>query len=91
MTRSQYNHNGCIAIDIDETLIINGSLNKKLIAWIEQRRSAGREIILWSSRGTVYAKQVANKHRITHLFDIITGKPCTIVDDKGWALSLIHI
>lgn len=74
----------CAAIDVDETLLISGKLNKDLIDWIERQKEREVELILWSARGKRYAEVFAERFNISHLFDVIISKPGVIVDDKGW-------
>lgn len=71
-------------IDIDGTLVRDGQLNAALVEWIERKRSAGYDIVLWSARGRKYAEDVAAHYQIAHLFHAIISKPGVIVDDMGW-------
>lgn len=83
--RPTFEPNGVIAVDIDGTLVIDGRPNSPLIEWIKAKQAEGRQMVLWSSRGTQYAIDTAQRLGITHLFSVIVGKPCAIVDDKGWS------
>lgn len=72
------------AIDVDDTLLINGEANDDLVEWIKRKKEEGTELVLWSARGRAYAREVAEKLEVSHLFDAIISKPGVIVDDKGW-------
>jgi len=72
------------AIDVDDTLLINGEANDDLVEWIKRKKEEGTELVLWSARGRAYAQEVAEKLKVSHLFDAIISKPSVIVDDKGW-------
>ena len=74
-----------IAIDVDGTLVINGVLNSKLLKWCRDRKQEGFTLMLWSARGSDYAKAAAKSCDAIDLFDTITGKPGYIVDDLGWS------
>ena len=74
----------CIAIDVDDTLIGRDGLDLGVVAFIEAKREEGMEVMLWSMRGRAYARAVAEKHRVAHLFDAIISKPGWILDDQGW-------
>ena len=87
-TRSKYPVQKVIAIDVDGTLFIKGCLNSRLVAWIKEKKTEGFEIIIWSCRGTDYARMAADKAGLTETADVIVSKPGYLVDDKGrdWAL-----
>lgn len=72
------------AIDVDDTLLINGKANDDLVEWIERKKKEGTELVLWSARGRDYAQEIAERLEVDHLFDAIISKPGVIVDDKGW-------
>ena len=74
----------CVAIDVDDTLYRNGVLNAGLVRWLRERKTDGWETMLWSARGSEYAKGAAERAGITELFDVIISKPGVIVDDMGW-------
>jgi len=73
-----------IAIDVDGTLIINGQVNDRLVAWCREKKEAGFQMILWSARGEKNAKNAAKQSKTEDLFAHILSKPAYIVDDKGW-------
>lgn len=81
---SHPNFNDTVAIDIDGTLVLNGALSESAMGWIHKQRGKGFDVILWSIRGGKYAREVAEKFEISGLFAAIIGKPCAIVDDRGW-------
>ena len=80
-----YPQRKCIAIDIDDTLIGKGKLNKVVYDLAKQRLAEGWEVVLWSARGKDYAQEIATKHGIADAFSMVMGKPSVIVDDKGWS------
>jgi len=84
MSKTTYPPRKVIAVDVDETLIIKGRLNTKLVEWIKGKKADGCQVNLWSARGSLYAWKVAEHHDITYLFDSIHSKPGIIVDDQGW-------
>ena len=73
-----------IAVDIDNTLITHGKLNNDLVDWCRHRKNDGFSLMLWSSRGMDYTKEIAEKHSLINLFDVICSKPGYVVDDVGW-------
>ena len=73
-----------IAVDVDETLIINGQINQGLIDWCISMKAAGYILMLWSARGQTHAERAASYTETETLFDHIISKPGYIVDDKGW-------
>lgn len=76
----------CIAIDVDGTLISReGALNERLAEWAGEKKAAGWEVVLWSMRGSRYARAVADRHGIAENFTAILSKPGHVVDDEGWA------
>lgn len=75
----------CVAIDVDETLVVDGKLNTCVIDYAKDRKAAGFEIILWSARGREHACQTAERFGIVDLFSSIISKPGYVVDDMGWA------
>ena len=83
--KTEWTPTKCVCIDVDGTLWINGTLNKKLCQWAKLRKKEGYDVILWSARGRIYAEKFAKKNKIESLFTFIIGKPSYIVDDKGWA------
>jgi hypothetical protein len=76
--------NDTVAVDIDETLIVKGRVSAKAVRWAEKKRAEGKFVILWSARGSRYAREVAEKHGVAGNFDAIIGKPRMILDDNGW-------
>lgn len=75
----------CVAIDVDNTLVINGKLNASVVDYIRERKTAGFEIILWSARGREHAEKTADRFCVRDLFSSIISKPGYVVDDMGWA------
>jgi hydroxymethylpyrimidine pyrophosphatase-like HAD family hydrolase len=81
---SKYKKSKVIAVDVDDTLIVNGELNHVLIDWLKKKDQEGYTLILWSMAGFYHAKRVAERFGIRELFHIIIPKPGYIVDDDGW-------
>jgi len=75
----------CVAIDVDDTLVINERLNTAVVDYAKERQAAGFEILLWSARGREHAEQIADKFGIRDLFSSIISKPGYIVDDMAWS------
>ena len=73
----------CIAVDVDETLIVGGKVNTELVTWCKEQKKKGFFMILWSARGMYNAKLAAVRSGIE--FDAIIPKPGHIVDDLGWS------
>ena len=79
---STYPRQQTIAVDVDQTLLVNGSINQELKNWCINQKKKGFFMILWSARGQKHAERVA---KIAGLeFDCIISKPGHIVDDLGW-------
>ena len=78
-----FNRQKCIAVDVDDTLIIGGKVNTDLVAWCKEQQAKGFFMILWSARGVNNAKLAAKRSGIQ--FDAIIPKPGHIVDDLGWS------
>lgn len=73
-----------IAVDVDGTLHNQNGCNVRLISWLKQQKMAGFDLMLWSSRGELHARNIANRFGVAELFDLICSKPGYVVDDQGW-------
>ena len=73
-----------IAVDVDDTLLINGEINQKLSKWCEARKTEGFCLILWSARGERHAEDTCKKAGLDDVFDYVISKPSYVVDDVGW-------
>jgi len=74
-----------IAIDVDGTLLINGTMCEPVVEFCRRCKAEGRySLTLWSARGKEYSQMIADHFGITDLFDDIVSKPGYIVDDQGW-------
>ena len=73
-----------VAVDIDGTLLEGGVINLRVMEWCKARKADGYEMILWSARGSAYAREIAAANALESTFDLIVGKPGLIVDDMGW-------
>lgn len=90
--RPKYPRQKVIAVDVDDTLIVNGLPNAALIEWLECRKAEGFSLTLWSMRGREHAHRAAVLSGTVELFDAITSKPGYIVDDKGWGwIQYTHV
>ena len=77
-----------VSIDVDLTLIDkDGQLLPGAVEAIEKLLAADCKITLWSLAGAEYAKSVAVKYKIEHLFVGFAAKPDVIIDDD---LDSIH-
>lgn len=92
MTAARYPTRKVIAVDVDDTLHVNGRVNQKLVKWCEQQKANGYSLMLWSARGKQYAQAAAEQFCVAHLFDDIVSKPGYIVDDQGWSwIKFTHV
>lgn len=73
--------NNSIAIDIDDTLLINGRISQPILEWCKARQNTHR-LTLWSSRGERYAREIATRFDLLAIFHHICGKPHHVVDDN---------
>lgn len=83
--KRKHSRTRCVCIDIDDTLIVDGKLNRKVVRYAQQKREDGFDLVLWSARGRHYAESTAERYGLVGLFDAIIGKPGYIVDDMGWS------
>lgn len=71
-------------IDIDNTLTTGrqmwSSPNAKMMAKVKALIDAGHEVIIWSTGGTVYAKDFCEYHDLKPCTAL--GKPNFVVDDN---------
>lgn len=73
-----------VAVDIDGTLWQRTGLNLALLQRLREVKVDGYQLILWSARGTAYARAFEQQHIEAGLFDVVIGKPAFIADDRGW-------
>ena len=73
-----------IAVDVDDTLIVNGKIDLGLLEWCRDRKAAGFKLILWSQAGENHARKVAERAKAVDVFHVIIGKPGYIIDDQSW-------
>jgi hydroxymethylpyrimidine pyrophosphatase-like HAD family hydrolase len=87
MVKPKRKHNlaKVIAVDVDGTLLINGSINQSLVEWCISRKDDGFCMILWSARGEKHAKNICKLSKLETVFDYVISKPAYVVDDKGWS------
>lgn len=75
----------CVAVDVDGTLFSSKRprlLNSRLVALLRKRSAQGWEIIIWSMRGTAYARRAAYAAGLADVA-ICIAKPSVIIDDRG--------
>tara|TARA_R110002012_G_scaffold88308_2_gene217649 strand:- start:1186 stop:1509 length:324 start_codon:yes stop_codon:yes gene_type:complete len=82
--KSKYSLKKVIAVDVDDTLLINGEINQNLSQWCLDRKTEGFCLILWSARGEDHAIDTCKKAGLNNVFDYVISKPSYVVDDKGW-------
>jgi hypothetical protein len=71
-----------VSIDVDLTLIDKeGQLLPGAKDAVAKLQAADCKITLWSLAGAEYAKAVAARHKIEHLFVGFAGKPDVVIDD----------
>ena len=73
-----------VAVDIDGTLWGRTGLNLALLTRLREVKAAGYQLMLWSARGTDYARAFESQHIEAGLFDVVIGKPAFVADDRGW-------
>jgi hydroxymethylpyrimidine pyrophosphatase-like HAD family hydrolase len=73
-----------IAVDIDGTLWGRTGLNTALCATLKSAKEQGYQLILWSARGTDYARKFNSEHFDDGFFNVVIGKPAFVADDRGW-------
>jgi hydroxymethylpyrimidine pyrophosphatase-like HAD family hydrolase len=73
------------ACDVDGTLICGGRVNVSLVARLSDLKRKGWQILVWSARGTAYAKRAVKIANMEKLEPVVIGKPGLFADDKGWA------
>ena len=88
-SESKYQKQKVIAVDVDNTLIIDNEPNQPLIEWIIKKKEEGYRLILWSARGEDNAIQAAMITGTTNIFDTIISKPGYIVDDDEWFWTIL--
>jgi hydroxymethylpyrimidine pyrophosphatase-like HAD family hydrolase len=75
----------CLAIDVDNTLVIDGKLTQTVVDFAISKRAEGFDVILWSARGRKHAEDQAMRFGIKSVFTAILSKPGYIIDDIGWS------
>ena len=79
--RKRFTRASTVCVDVDGTLIVNGALSNRVVRWAERARGEGLSVYLWSARGEAYAKEIAARYDVSHLFDKIISKPGYTLDD----------
>ncbi len=74
-----------VFVDIDGTLTSepdrpNGPILQRRINTVRQWIRDGKGVVIWSARGTEYAKAFCRQHSLTPM--AVVGKPAFVVDDK---------
>lgn len=72
-----------IAIDVDNTLFVGGVLDEKVVNFAKAKHVEGFELIIWSSRGSEYAKGAMVEAGLSEIARAIS-KPGYVLDDDGW-------
>ena len=75
----------CVAIDVDNTLVINNKLTVSVVEFARLKKNEGFDVILWSAKGREHAEKQARRFHIEDCFTAIISKPGYIIDDLGWS------
>jgi phosphoglycolate phosphatase-like HAD superfamily hydrolase len=74
--------NANVFVDVDQTLVdANGRLMPGAAEGLAKLKARGCHLFLWSTNGADYARQMANLHKLTEMFEGIVSKPDIIIDD----------
>jgi len=74
--------NANIFVDVDLTLVdAEGNLLDSAREALGKLAGAGCHLFLWSTAGAEYAHKVAERHKLTQLFEGFAAKPDIIIDD----------
>ena len=73
-----------IYVDVDETLIIDGQVNRKLVRWLRDKALDEWEIIVWSMRGSTHSKKAVKRCGLGDIVAYTLSKPGIVVDDRAW-------
>ena len=73
-----------IYCDVDNTLVVGGRLNKRLVQGLGERRPAGFQLNVWSARGEEVARAAVERAELEGKVNACLSKPGTLVDDAGW-------
>jgi phosphoglycolate phosphatase-like HAD superfamily hydrolase len=78
-----------VCIDVDLTLVDEeGELLPGAVEALTMLREVPCELTLWSAAGAEYAKSIAARHKLGHLFEGFAGKPDLAIDDDPQSLVL---
>ena len=80
----KYTPRKVVAVDVDDTLVIAGTLNVGLVEWCKAMREDGYRVYLWSARGERHALSIVQLYGLSDVFDKVMAKPSVVVDDQGW-------
>ena len=67
-----------VYVDVDKTL------GPAVVGYCRTLKARGARLVLWSARGELHARHVADQQGVIQLFDFIAGKPTVLIDDQGW-------
>ncbi|HVM59241.1 MAG TPA: hypothetical protein VMV72_00105 [Verrucomicrobiae bacterium] len=83
--------NANVFVDVDLTLVDqNGNLLEGAADSLRILKDKGCHLYLWSTAGTNYARSVAERHRLSDLFEGYAPKPDIVIDDMpASALNVI--
>ena len=74
--------NANIFVDVDLTLVdSNGKLLDEASDALRKLHASGSHLFLWSSVSGEYAREVADLHGLTDLFEGFSAKPDIVIDD----------
>lgn len=72
----------CLAVDVDDTLLVKGQPNPVVVNLLRKRIDDGWELLLWSMQGREHAQQAAQLAGLEGVA-ICSSKPGCLVDDQG--------
>ena len=73
-----------IYVDVDETLIIDGQVNRKLVRFLRGKALDGWVINVWSMRGDIYSAKAVKRCGLGGIVTHTLSKPGIVIDDQAW-------
>jgi phosphoglycolate phosphatase-like HAD superfamily hydrolase len=77
-----------VFVDVDLTLVDhNGRLIEGAETALRSLKRRGCHLYLWSNGGAQYARAVAERHKLSDLFEAFVPKPDVLIDDAPAPVS----